>query len=115
MVLVLPPPQATCNRQAPTTSRTRQQLRSFLRLPVARPTSIAGSDNQVAYRGRGVERRPLGVAAGSPSDAVWAVVVIVSVVVAAAESGVTVGGLNEQLAMAGNPVQAKLITLVTEP
>jgi hypothetical protein len=42
-------------------------------------------------------------------------VVIVAVVVAALELGVTVEGLNEQFAIAGNPVQAKVIGLANEP
>ncbi len=40
---------------------------------------------------------------------------IVSVVVAAVELGVTVEGLNAQAACAGNPVQEKLIALANEP
>ena len=44
-----------------------------------------------------------------------AVVAIDSVVVAVAELGVRVAGLNAQLACAGKPLHLKLIGLVNEP
>jgi hypothetical protein len=71
---------------------------------------MAGSNSQIAYTG--LERRPNGVAT---RDAVWAVVVIVSVVVMVLASGVTVAGLNVQFASAGNAEQEKLMGLVNEP
>ena len=71
---------------------------------------MAGSASHTAYRG--VERRPGG---GVVRAVVWAVVVMVSIVLATVVLGVTVAGLNEQYASAGNPLQEKVIWLGNEP
>ena len=72
------------------------------------PSSMAGSTSHIAYSG---DRRPYGDA----RDAVCAVVVMVRVLVAVLEFGVTEAGLKVQPASAGSPLQEKLIGLVNEP
>jgi hypothetical protein len=71
---------------------------------------MAGMTSHIAYRL--VDRGPNEAGA---SEAVWDVVVTVSVVGAALELGVTVEGLNVQSASTGNPLQEKLTGLVKEP
>jgi hypothetical protein len=70
---------------------------------------MAGNTSNIAYSG--LDRRPNGDA----RDAVCAVVVMVRVLVAVLEFGVTDAGLKEQAASAGSPLHEKLIGLVNEP
>ena len=71
---------------------------------------MAGSASQTAYSGLGRWRN-----AGGVRDAVRPVVVILRLLVAVLAFGVTVVGLNVQLASTGNPEHEKLIGLGKEP
>ena len=104
-----PPPQEAIAKTATASSKSMQVIRTlrFLRVALPRKTiprkpNVARAASVVPFSGctEAVER---------------AVVLTVSVVLAALPFGVKAGGLNPQLEAPGNPLQAKLMVPVKPP
>jgi hypothetical protein len=95
------PPQATRNKQPPTSRNAKQQLSSLLRFGAANttvPSSMAGSTNHIAYLRIGMTTK-----LGRREEAAWPAVVMVNVVLTVLVFGVGEGGLKLQPARFGSP------------